>query len=94
MDKPINGKQDSIEQSKPPRLNKPVTIHSPPRRSYPTNYPIPDYYHTDNLEQKILPVKPSPKKSEEIHVQVVSQAIDELKQEQLKIIDRYPHNSI
>ena len=84
MDKPINRKQNSTEQSKPPRLNKPVTIHSPPRRSYPTSYPIPDYYHTGNLEQKIPPAEPSPKESEEINVQVVSQAIDELKQEQLK----------
>ena len=41
MDKPLNGKQNCTEQSKPPRLTKPAIIHSPPRRSYSTNHPIP-----------------------------------------------------
>ena len=99
MDKPINGKQNPAEQSKPPKLNKPVTIHSPPRISYPTaNYPIPDCYHNGESEQQIPPSVPSPKDSE-IHVQVVSQAIEELKQEQLKslidtLIVQYEHRQV
>ena len=81
IDNPINGNQDPprpIPTSKP---TPPLTIHSPPRRSYTTCYPNPNYYPTDVMEQQTQPFeKPSP----DINVQVVSQAIEKLKGEDLK----------
>ena len=83
MDNPIEGKQDSSKQAKPSKLNRLLPIHSPPRRSYPTCYPVPDYCPTDDVEQRISPTEPSAK-SEDLNVQVVSLAIEKLKQELLK----------
>ena len=93
MSNPIEGTQDSSKSTKPSKLNRPLPIHSPPRRSYPTCYPIPDYCPTDNVEQRDSPPESSAK-SEDLNVQVVSLAIEKLKQEQLKslidmLITRY-----
>ena len=90
MDNPINGKQDLTQQAKP---SKPVTIHSPPRRSYPPYYPNPDYYPTDHSEQTMAPAELS-SKSEDINIQVLSQAIENLKGETIEILNSYTHDSI
>ena len=97
MENPIDKKPNSSQQTKPLKLNPPLTIHSPPRRSYP----IPDTCPSQNLErlpipeQRITSSEPSPK-SADINVQVVDLAIEKMKQEQLKdlietLIFRYEH---
>ena len=80
MDNPINREPDLTQQARP---SKPVPIHSPPRRSYPSCYPNPDYYPTVHSEQRIPPTELS-SKSEDINIPVLSQAIENLKGEQLK----------
>ena len=88
MDNPINGKQDPTRQIKPSKPSKPLPIHSPHRRSYPTCYPVPDYYPTVDVEQKIpLPEEPSPK-SESINVQVVAMLM--IQYEQQKELEAMP----
>ena len=81
MDNPLGKKQNPSQQAKPSKLNKPVPIHSPPRRSYPTCYPNPEY--PNGVEQNITPSEPSAK-SEDLNVQVVNLAIEKMEQEQLK----------
>ena len=61
MDNAIERKQNPSKQAKPSKLNKPIPIHSPPRRSYPTCYPNSDYCPTNGVEQKIPPSEPSAK---------------------------------
>ena len=83
IDNPINGNRDQVRQTKPSKPSKPLPIHTPPRRLYPSCYPTTDYYPTVDVEQKIQPLQePSPKS--EINIQVVSQAIENLKVEDLK----------
>ena len=97
MENPIEKKPKSSQQTKPLKLDPPLTIHSPPRRSYP----IPDPCPSQNVErlptpeQRIPSSEPSPK-SVDINVQVVDLAIEQMKQEQLKdlidtLIFRYEH---
>ena len=80
-----------------------MTIHSPPRRSYPICYSIPDSCPTQNREripppEQKIPSPESSSKSEDVDVQVVSLAIEKLEQEQLKslidmLIIRYEHRN-
>ena len=73
MENPIDRKSDSTKQVKPPKLNKPLVIHSPPKRTYST---IPDI-------QKIPPSE-SRSNSPDVNVQIVDLAIEKMEQEQLK----------
>ena len=84
MENPINSKHSS-QQIKPLKLNPPLTIHSPPRRSYP----IPDPCSSQNLEKLPIPKQRIPSselspKSPDIDVKVVDLAIQKMEQEQLK----------
>ena len=103
MENPIERKSNSSKQAKPSKLNKPLTIHSPPRRSYPTCYPIPDSCPTQDTEripppEQRIPSTESSPKSEDVNVQVVNLAIEKMEQEQLKsliemLIFRYEHRN-
>ena len=85
MENPIVRKPNSSKQVKPSKLKQPLTIHSPPKRSYP----IPDSCPTQNSERippsdQRIPSSESSPKSEDVNVQVVNLAIEKMEQEQLK----------
>ena len=89
MENPIDRKSNPSKQAKPSKLNKPLVIHSPPRRSYPTCYTIPDSCPTQDTEripppEQRIPSAESSPKSPDVNVHVVNLAIEKMEQEQLK----------
>ena len=98
---PIEGKAIPSKPAKLLKPSQPLTIHSPPRRSYPICYPNPNSCPPKDIER--IPPPPEQKiqsssEVKDIDVQVVNLAIENMEQDQLKsliemLILRYEHNN-
>ena len=76
IEHPIERKLNPSKQAKPSKPNKPLTIHSPPKRSYPTCYPNSNSCPTQNIERVSPPEQrlPSSSETKDLDVQVVNLA--------------------